>query len=111
MILTSQTSANSESIYCSSLVDGQAVNDSVSERALWYEIYEDIDWGLNQQVHSEKILVGEGAMDDNQRVKTWSNRFTQKSVNAWNGNARYYVHLDPEGALKKGCLGAGKLID
>lgn len=50
-------------------------------------------------------------MTSNQRVKTWSTRFKGKSVNKWNGNSYYYVHLDPDGALKSGCLGAGKLID
>ncbi|WP_127836955.1 hypothetical protein [Clostridium prolinivorans] len=101
-IYKDKTGADSISQYCSSFVDGYGFNDKSSERALWYEIYRSVT-GPDQRVDylCSKMAPSTGT---NTKFKQVIN---QEKVSAGN----YYVHLDPDGALTKGCWGAGNLVD
>lgn len=106
-IYTTNTSATSSGIYCSSYIDGFGVNDDESENNLYYTLRFKETVGTSE-AFSKLMTPGTGDMGS-ASVNTWATMFTQKTV--FSGPGTYSVKLNPEGALKSGCYGAGKLVD
>lgn len=106
-IYTNDTSADSIAIYCSGYIDGFGVNDSSSTESLYYTLRIKKNVG-SLEVFSHLMAPGTGSMGASS-VSTWSPLFSQKPVP--DGPGSYFIRLNPKGALRKGCYGAGKLVD
>lgn len=106
-IYTNDTSATSTGIYCSSYIDGFGVNDKTSTNNLYYTLRFKETVGTSE-AYSQLMVPGTGSMGPSS-VNTWSTLFTQKTV--MSGPGTYSIKLNPQGALKTGCYGAGKLVD
>ncbi len=107
IIYTNNTSRDSTSIYCSSLIDGFGVNDASSTKGLYYTLRFESTLG-STEAYSRLMQPGTGSMGPSE-VSSWSTLFTGKTVPSGNGN--YFIRLNPQGALANGCYGAGKLVD
>lgn len=106
-IYTNDSSATSTGIYCSSYIDGYGVNDDTSTNNLYYTLRFKETVGTSE-AYSQLMSPGTGDMGSSS-VNTWATMFTQTTV--MSGPGTYSIKLNPQGALKTGCYGAGKLVD
>ena len=102
-ITSNSSSADSTTLGCTDLIDFYGINDDGSSRSLYCELYNDGSL-FDTQFFSIALVPGVGEMTP----VSWYRILYQYDI----GGARLlYVHLDPDGANKTGCYGAGKLID
>lgn len=106
-IYTNDSSATSTGIYCSSYIDGYGVNDDTSTNDLYYTLRFKEKIGTSE-AYSKLMTPGTGDMGS-ANVNSWATLFSQTTV--MSGPGTYSVKLNPKGALKTGCYGAGKLVD
>lgn len=106
-IYTNNSSATSTGISCSGYIDGFGVNDDTSTNNLYYTLRFKERIGTSE-AYSKLMTPGTGDMGS-ATVNSWSTMFSQQTV--MSGPGTYSVKLNPEGALKTGCYGAGKLVD
>lgn len=106
-IYTNNSSATSTGISCSGYIDGYGVNDDTSTNNLYYTLRFKERVGTSE-AYSQLMTPGTGDMGSS-TVNSWATMFSQQTV--MNGPGTYSVKLNPQGALKTGCFGAGKLVD
>lgn len=106
-IYSSDTSADSISLYCSNLIDGFGVNDKSSTNDLYYTLRKEGVIG-SSEVLSILMKPGTGSMGKSS-VSSWYTLFTGLLVP--DGSGYYFIRLNPKGLFGKDSYGAGKLVD